>query len=120
MNEDVRKCLASAAEAEIESWKREYRLINAAHLKAEERVKELEARIKDLDYDDEVRCALRMIKRLEGEVASLTAERDADRKREYGYSQQTVDALTAERDAGKLKINDLEAEVARLTAIVTR
>ncbi len=28
----------------------------------------------------------------------LEAERDADRRREYGYSQQTVDALTVERD----------------------
>jgi hypothetical protein len=31
-------------------------------------------------------------------IEELEAERDADRKREYGYSQQTVDALTAERD----------------------
>ena len=49
------------------------------------------------------------IKELEAEVAKLTAERDADRRREYGYSQQTVDALTAER--GKL-----EAENQRLRA----
>jgi len=41
------------------------------------------------------------IEELEVEVAKLTAERDADRRREYGYSQQTVDALTVERD--KLK-----------------
>ena len=38
------------------------------------------------------------IKELEDEVAKLIADRDADRKREYGYSQQTVDALTLERD----------------------
>ena len=38
------------------------------------------------------------IKELEAEVAKLTAERVADRRREYGYSQQTVDALTVERD----------------------
>ena len=38
------------------------------------------------------------IEELEAEVAKLTAERDADRRREYGYSQQTVDALTVERD----------------------
>jgi Fic family protein len=41
------------------------------------------------------------IEELEAEVAKLTAERDADRRREYGYSQQTVDALTAERDSLK-------------------
>jgi len=31
----------------------------------------------------------------------LEDERDADRRREYGYSQQTVDALTADRDEWK-------------------
>ena len=31
--------------------------------------------------------------RLAAEVERLTKERDDDRKREYGYSQQTVDAL---------------------------
>lgn len=31
--------------------------------------------------------------RLTAEVERLTKERDDDRKREYGYSQQTVDAL---------------------------
>ena len=44
---------------------------------------------------------------LKKRVEELEAERDADRRREYGYSQQTVDALTAER--GKL-----EAENQRL------
>ena len=38
------------------------------------------------------------IEELEAEVAKLAAERDADRRREYGYSQETVDALTVERD----------------------
>ena len=38
------------------------------------------------------------IKEFEAEVAKLIAERDADLRREYGYSQQTVDALTVERD----------------------
>ena len=38
------------------------------------------------------------IKELEDEVAKLIADRDADRRREYGYSQETVDALTVERD----------------------
>lgn len=38
------------------------------------------------------------IEELEAEVAKLAAEWDADRRREYGYSQQTVDALTVERD----------------------
>ena len=43
-------------------------------------------------------------------IRELEAERDADRKREYGYSQQTVDALTVERD-------NLEAENKRLAAL---
>ena len=60
-----------------DDWKREWRLLNAGLNMAEDKIKE------------------------------LTAERDADRRREYGYSQQTVDALTAER--GKL-----EAENQRL------
>ena len=47
------------------------------------------------------------IEELEAEVAKLAAEWDADRRREYGYSQQTVDALTVERDK-------LEAENERL------
>jgi hypothetical protein len=47
------------------------------------------------------------IEELEAEVAKLAAEWDADRRREYGYSQQTVDALTVERDK-------LEAENAAL------
>lgn len=51
------------------------------------------------------------IKELEDEVAKLIADRDADRKREYGYSQQTVDALTLERDK-------LEAENKRLRELV--
>jgi hypothetical protein len=38
------------------------------------------------------------IDRLRALVKELEAERDADRRREYGYSQQTVDALTVERD----------------------
>ena len=38
----------------------------------------------------------KQIEELEDEVAKLIADRDADRKREYGYSQQTVDALTLE------------------------
>ena len=38
------------------------------------------------------------IDRLRARVKELEAERDADRRREYGYSQETVDALTVERD----------------------
>jgi len=68
------------------------------------------------------------VEELEAEVAKLAAERDADRRREYGYSQQTVDALTAERDSLKhlydkalgdlvkdsQRISELEAENTRL------
>ena len=34
----------------------------------------------------------------EAEVERLRAERDDDRRRDYGYSQQTVDAITRERE----------------------
>lgn len=44
-------------------------------------------------------------------IARLKDERDADRRREYGYSQQTVDALTLERDR-------LTAENERLRELV--
>ena len=50
---------------------------------------------------------IQRVEELEAEVAKLTAERDADRRREYGYSKETVDALTVERDK-------LEAENTRL------
>lgn len=39
------------------------------------------------------------LRRQHAEIESLKAERDEDRRREYGYSQQVVDALTNERDA---------------------
>lgn len=42
-------------------------------------------------------------------VKELEAERDADRRREYGYSQQTVDALTLERDKLRAERNDWKA-----------
>lgn len=49
------------------------------------------------------------IKELEDEVAKLIADRDADRKREYGYSQQTIDTLTAERDKLTAERSDWKA-----------
>jgi uncharacterized protein involved in exopolysaccharide biosynthesis len=49
------------------------------------------------------------IEELEAEVAKLIADRDADRKREYGYSQQTVDALTLERDKLTAERSDWKA-----------
>ena len=49
------------------------------------------------------------IEELEAEAAKLIADRDADRKREYGYSQQTVDALTLERDKLRAERNDWKA-----------
>ena len=68
------------------------------------------------------------IDRLRARVKELEDERDADRRREHGYSQQTVDALTAERDSLKhlydkalgdlvkdsQRISELEAENTRL------
>jgi hypothetical protein len=59
----------------------------------------------DKAIGDLVKCSLR--------IKELEAERDADRKREYGYSQQTVDALTAERDGyrnGQQQLQDLLAK----------
>lgn len=38
------------------------------------------------------------LRRLWAENEAIKAERDEDRRREYGYSQQVVDALTKERD----------------------
>jgi len=58
------------------------------------------------------------IEELEAEVAKLAAEWDADRRREYGYSQQTVDALTVERDKLKAELAEREKEVERLTNII--
>ena len=49
------------------------------------------------------------IDRLKKRVMELEAERDADRRREYGYSQQTVDALTLERDKLRAARNDWKA-----------
>jgi len=51
----------------------------------------------------------REIAELNARVGELEAERDADRKREYGYSQQTVDALTLERDKLRAERSDWKA-----------
>jgi len=71
-------------------WKREWRLLNAGLNMAEDKIKELEA------------------------------ERDADRRREYGYSQETVDALTLERDKLTKRVKELEAENQRLREALDR
>ena len=74
----------------------------------------LEDMVKDDDGDYVLYAAhAAVVERLrydhETEVQRLTQERDDDRRREYGYSQQVVDALAKERDA-------LQAEVERLRA----
>ena len=51
----------------------------------------------------------REIAELNARVGELEAERDADRRREYGYSQQTVDALTLERDKLTAERSDWKA-----------
>lgn len=93
------------------------------------RIEALEAEIKRLARDNKVCVELNdklvaEIARLEDRVSAeyeaeraddrarikgLEAERDADRKREYGYSQQTVDALTLERDKLRAERNDWKA-----------
>ena len=101
-------------------WKREWSLLNAGLNMAEDRIKELAAENKRLvalndTFPQEIaRLEDRVSAEYEAEraddrarIKGLEAERDADRKREYGYSQQTVDALTVERDK-------LEAENAAL------
>ena len=60
------------------------------------------------------------IEELEAEVAKLAAEWDADRRREYGYSQQTVDALTVERDKLEADNAKLRAAASNLIADVQR
>ena len=45
-------------------------------------------------------------------LAQVEAERDEDRRREYGYSQQVVDALTNERDALRVEREALLALIA--------
>ena len=47
---------------------------------------------------------------VEQSTAELRAERDADRRREYGYSQETVDAITRERDALRAELATLRAQ----------
>lgn len=42
---------------------------------------------------------------LRAENERLRAEHNEDRRREYGYSQETVDALTKERDALRAEID---------------
>ena len=56
----------------------------------------------------------REIAELRARVVELEAERDADRRREYGYSQETVDALTSERDKLTKRVMELEAELSEL------
>jgi uncharacterized protein involved in exopolysaccharide biosynthesis len=61
------------------------------------------------DMSDLIIVLNKRIEELEAEVAKLIADRDADRKREYGYSQQTVDALTLERDKLTAERSDWKA-----------
>ena len=48
--------------------------------------------------------------RLAAEVERLTKERDDDRRREYGYSQQTVDALQSTIATLQARIDELMLE----------
>ena len=53
-------------------------------------------RIEELEAEN---TRLRMYRdAAESRAQGLEVERDADRRREYGYSQETVDALTVEMD----------------------
>lgn len=102
------EALLKSCEEEMLFWRKEFR-------KADVEREEYKARLEALDVLDPDGCwpsyselAL-MFTEVCNERDRLKAERDADRRREYGYSQQTVDALTAERDA-------LKADNARMRA----
>ena len=58
------------------------------------------------------------IEELEAEVAKLAAEWDADRRREYGYSQQTVDALTVERDKLEAERDELKKALSSVNTLL--
>lgn len=49
---------------------------------------------------------------LRAKCDALVKERDEDRRREYGYSQQVVDALTNERDALRVERDALLSLIA--------
>jgi|GEM_PF-3643936 len=60
---------------------------------------------------------LRMLRdAAESRAQGLEVERDADRRREYGYSQETVDALTVERDKLEEENQRLREALERIAA----
>ena len=54
----------------------------------------------------------------EAEVERLRAERDDDRRRDYGYSQQTVDAITREREQLRAEVERLRAELDEIASVL--
>jgi uncharacterized coiled-coil DUF342 family protein len=91
-----------------DQWKLEWGLLMSDLNAANDRNTELEAALKRETNEYIEASHTLIIERDEAreQVKKLEAERDADRKREYGYSQQTVDALTLERDKLRAERND--------------
>jgi chromosome segregation ATPase len=94
-----------------DQWKLEWGLLMSDLNAANDRNTELEAALKRETNEYIEASHTLIIERDEAreQVKKLEAERDADRRREYGYSQQTVDALTLERDKLRAERNDWKA-----------
>ena len=97
VQEDSLLQVVSALRAELASMRECFDAADRERSELRERAERAEA---DADlWEERAGHLADELSRLRDEVKALRAERDADRRREYGYSQETVDAITKERDA---------------------